>query len=45
MRWSPPPDFAAPRWTSDDTVEIRSDGRVWTYRMTPDGPATLSTVR
>ncbi|WP_170165406.1 hypothetical protein [Luteococcus japonicus] len=45
MRWSPPPDFAAPRWTSDDTVEIRSDRRVWTYRMTPEGPATLSTVR
>lgn len=38
-------DFTAPRWTSDDTVEIRSNRRVWTYRMTPDGPATVSTVR
>lgn len=33
--------FQKPRWTGDDTFEVRSTKRSLNYRMTPDGPVSV----
>lgn len=38
----PKEDFSAPVWTSNDTFQLTSTRRTFTYRMTADGPVKVS---